>query len=349
MTKVEKYTQEAIAIAKDNIHGYSQANRWGSPDYDCSSLVISVVENAGIPVKQMGAITTRDMRRVFTACGAVDVTSSCNLKNGKGMIRGDILLNDAEHVAIYTGNGKVVHARTSEGNNQAGDQSGNEIREQAYWNYPWSVVLRFPQNGEEAAESDSAEVEGVQQDAKDQGVYQDIKPDINLNNKNYPEILKFGDCGEEVKYMQDKLNKVGYNCGNVDGIFGEKTLDAVKKFQIQKNLLVDGEAGPITLGEIDKVYNKLYGSGYGGYEAKAESATVSQSKNTKFSIGDVVKFIGNLQYIGANFKMGVECKPGMARITAIREDAAHPYHLVKLIGGESNVYGWVNEDTITKE
>lgn len=45
----------ALAIANDNSHGYDQAHRWGI-DYDCSSLVISAFEHAGVPVKSKGAI-----------------------------------------------------------------------------------------------------------------------------------------------------------------------------------------------------------------------------------------------------------------------------------------------------
>lgn len=55
MSKIETYVQNAINIANDNTHGYSQINRWGK-DYDCSSLVITVVENAGIPVKSKKAV-----------------------------------------------------------------------------------------------------------------------------------------------------------------------------------------------------------------------------------------------------------------------------------------------------
>lgn len=51
MTKTEKAVTWAIEIANDPAHGYDQDNRWG-PDYDCSSLVISAWQQAGVPVKQ---------------------------------------------------------------------------------------------------------------------------------------------------------------------------------------------------------------------------------------------------------------------------------------------------------
>ena len=53
MTKTEKAVTWAIEIANDPAHGYDQDNRWG-PDYDCSSLVISAWQQAGVPVKTKG-------------------------------------------------------------------------------------------------------------------------------------------------------------------------------------------------------------------------------------------------------------------------------------------------------
>ena len=149
MSKVEKYTQQAINIANDNRHGYSQYNRWGKPDYDCSSLVVTVVQNSGIPVKTNGATYTGNMYSVFLKCGFKDVTNSVNLRTGQGLKRGDVLLNTKHHTEIYIGNGKNVGARISEkgtiyGN--AGDQTGQEIRTHSYYNYPWNYVLRYPES-----------------------------------------------------------------------------------------------------------------------------------------------------------------------------------------------------------
>ncbi|WP_276882125.1 SH3 domain-containing protein [Anaerococcus tetradius] len=151
MGKVETYTQSAINIANDNRHGYSQYSRWGNPntwsDFDCSSLVISVCEWAGIPVKTKGATYTGNMYGVFTKCGFKDVTSTINLSNGKGLQRGDILLNSYHHTEIYIGNGKTVGAKIDEYGDivgaNTGDQTGREICTGWYYNYPWTCVLRF--------------------------------------------------------------------------------------------------------------------------------------------------------------------------------------------------------------
>lgn len=63
----------------------------------------------------------------------------------------------------------------------------------------------------------------------------------------YALTLKQGSRGDTVKKMQQKLKNWGYYTGSVDGIFGAKTLSAVKYFQRRNNLVVDGIAGPKTL------------------------------------------------------------------------------------------------------
>ena len=59
-------------------------------------------------------------------------------------------------------------------------------------------------------------------------------------------------------------------------------------------------------------------------------------------IGDVVNFTGSRHYISANTGTGSKCNPGTAKITATKPGAAHPYHLIKISGGGSTVYGWVD-------
>ena len=63
----------------------------------------------------------------------------------------------------------------------------------------------------------------------------------------YALTLKQGSRGETVKKMQQKLKNWGYYTGSVDGIYGKKTLEAVKYFQRKNKLTVDGIAGPKTL------------------------------------------------------------------------------------------------------
>lgn len=63
-------------------------------------------------------------------------------------------------------------------------------------------------------------------------------------------LSKYGSTGDEVKQTQQKLKAWGYYSGEVDGIFGSKTLQAVKDFQKANNLSVDGIVGEKTLAAL---------------------------------------------------------------------------------------------------
>ena len=72
-----------------------------------------------------------------------------------------------------------------------------------------------------------------------------------LEGKEELPILCKGSKGYYVGYLQEKLNLLGYNCGKVDRIFGIKTLEAVKTFQVEHNLIVDGIVGFKTWAKLE--------------------------------------------------------------------------------------------------
>ena len=63
-------------------------------------------------------------------------------------------------------------------------------------------------------------------------------------------LSKYGSTGNEVKQIQTKLKNWGYYSGSIDGVFGSKTLQAVKKFQEKNGLKVDGIVGEKTLAAL---------------------------------------------------------------------------------------------------
>lgn len=71
-----------------------------------------------------------------------------------------------------------------------------------------------------------------------------------LNPTTPTAILGIGNSGSDVRYLQENLNKAGYNL-SVDGIFGPLTLNAVKDFQKTSGLAVDGLAGPKTFAALN--------------------------------------------------------------------------------------------------
>jgi len=79
----------------------------------------------------------------------------------------------------------------------------------------------------------------------------------------------WGSRGEQVRRMQQKLRQWGYYDGDVDGVFGQETYDAVVYFQKKNGLKADGVAGSATL--------EAMGISSSGNKAVSASASASAS------------------------------------------------------------------------
>ena len=227
MSVIEKAIEWALAIADDPTHGYDQTRRWG-PDYDCSSLVIQAFKEAGLPLT---ATYTGNMKYDFLRNGFVDASTLnvVELNMGAGLKRGDVLLNEQNHCAIYLGDGRVVQASSNERGGitggESGDQTGGEIGLSWYRNYPWDIVLRYVGVAENATTTTVSKTETV--------------------STKIPTIRE-GDSGSAVLSMQLLLiHKWAISCGpdGADGDFGANTDTALRRFQNQRGLAADGVCG----------------------------------------------------------------------------------------------------------
>lgn len=59
-----------------------------------------------------------------------------------------------------------------------------------------------------------------------------------------------GSTGSTVRQIQQKLRDLGYYTYTVDGIYGSRTVEAVKRYQKAKGLTVDGVCGAKTLASL---------------------------------------------------------------------------------------------------
>ncbi|MBU1669286.1 peptidoglycan-binding protein [bacterium] len=76
-----------------------------------------------------------------------------------------------------------------------------------------------------------------------------------MENEEYDfENLTIGSEGTMVYILQKNLNHIREKQLVEDGIFGEKTLEAVQEFQAQHNLEVNGIVDYKTIIEIDSEY-----------------------------------------------------------------------------------------------
>ena len=78
--------------------------------------------------------------------------------------------------------------------------------------------------------------------------------------------IKYGCEGEDVKLMQEMLLNLGYDLGSwgCDGDFGDCTDLALRAFQTDTRLDVDGECGPATLVALEKAVEALESTGCSG-------------------------------------------------------------------------------------
>ena len=103
--------------------------------------------------------------------------------------------------------------------------------------------------------------------------------EIAVNPYVQTAVLKQGASGGEVKELQRRLKMWGYYSGEVDGIYGKATTEAVKYFQRKNGLTVDGVAGKATfeaLGMMDSA-KALEGTGSGSSGTSSSSSNYTNS------------------------------------------------------------------------
>lgn len=86
------------------------------------------------------------------------------------------------------------------------------------------------------------------------GKYADKAEPVDKSLKLGDRVLKNGMNGADVKELQADLIRLGYDCGKwgADGDFGDCTEMAVRRFQTQEDLPVDGRVGAETLAALKK-------------------------------------------------------------------------------------------------
>ena len=95
-------------------------------------------------------------------------------------------------------------------------------------------------------------------------------------------IYRYGSTDSEVANIQKQLIDLGYDVGssNNDGIYGAQTVNAVKRFQKDHNLVIDGIMGPATIAELNKL-SQLSSSYKGIVTASLLNVRSENSTNSK--------------------------------------------------------------------
>lgn len=127
--------------------------------------------------------------------------------------------------------------------------------------------------------------------------------------------LKKGSTGSDVRELQTKLNSLGYDCGKVDGIFGTKTLAAVKRFQQKYKLAVDGIVGKNTYKKLAEALSKktsksASSSGSSGSTGSTTTTKTTTDTDTKSTTSTVTLTTGETPTVAADeLRVGIQTKP----------------------------------------
>lgn len=168
------------------------------------------------------------------------------------------------HAGVYLGNGKVFECTTGWGVNRCviseidkyGNRYYNGVKNLAKWTYHGK--LQYIDYGSQPSPSGNGKTRELQH-VMNQQYNCGLAEDNSFGPLTYKECMNhylyLGKVARiHIKWLQTRLIELGYSCGScgVDGSFGYDTLSAVKRFQRDRGLVVDGNVGGATHRELVK-------------------------------------------------------------------------------------------------
>ena len=177
--------------------------------FDCRGFTYWCLLQAGITIKGGGATSQYNTAANWVRRGEIGDMPDvvcCVFQRRNGKM---------QHTGLHIGGGKVIHC-------SAGVQWG-DTSDKAWTHYAIPAGLYTAEEIEAA-----------------------VKPDTSKPTEGVVFNLRRGSKGADVTKLQTALNALGYACGAADGIFGAKTEAAVRNFQRDHSLTVDGIAGKAT-------------------------------------------------------------------------------------------------------
>jgi hypothetical protein len=156
-------------------------------------------------------------------------------------------IGDAKHIGIVTGRGKgAIHSSESRG-----CVCESEFHDKTIKNGGWNRV-GFWAKVDYGVDIDDEPI------ADDSGIPSEPDDGFPADTGWHPTIRR-GSKGDDVILLQTMLYKLGYGLGvdGIDGDYGRNTEKAVKEFQSDQRLTVDGVCGPMTWDALEKAVAKL--------------------------------------------------------------------------------------------
>ena len=177
------------------------------------------------------------------------------------------------------------------------------------------------------------------------GVFQDVETaDEEMNTAQLNELVTT--TLEENNKPERTLSITAL--GLTDVITGVGVFVTIKELGISKTYYVE-EDTPTFQGEYHSMTLKVVAATDLDRQKTAQKAAAADIK-----VGDIVHFSGGYHYVSSTSSspVGGTRRGGPAKCTHLAKGAKHPYHLIggayTSVEGNSNVYGWVDANTVSK-
>lgn len=279
MGDINKFCERMRYWCEEANLGYDQGNRFDiryGGECDCSWLTVFALYEAGFETGS--ASFTGNMKENLVKHGWVVVPNNGHPQKGDILLKerghAAVWLGDCLAEAIGDENGNIRGGAS-------GDQTGNETRTCPYYNFPWDFYLRWPQANPVVVQDEKSMVKVAQRWLMDMGynvgsygidgvcgndtkqaMTRCLQKTLNIYGAGldvdgiYGELTataldKYGPveigCSRKalVQILQVALLAAGYSVGDysIDGVCGNDTANAIREFQKDNGLVVDGKAG----------------------------------------------------------------------------------------------------------
>ena len=153
--------------------------------------------------------------------------------------------------------------------------------------------------------------------------------------------LREGDSGSAVTELQNMLTALGYYYGEITGHFGSLTRQAVRKFQADNDLTVDGVAGSATINRLRSMTGSSGSSSSGG-------SSVGSVVDTKDSYGRIKK---DNVYLRSSYSTTSASKASLSKGTFVRitrkvTSGGETWYYISVKLGNYTQTGYVRSDMI---
>lgn len=256
--------------------------------------------------------------------------------------------NSEARYYVFSSKGKLSLRRRLDNVVQWVFETGANISSYKYSNSIEKVRTRvkmLSKEGKVVAEAKDAELEKLI------GIMQDVDtPDESLNSGQINSLAK--SKLNELKTPAKKLT-LSKAIGIPEVISGVAIYAIIPHLGLKRTLYVEQDNHTFQDNMHTMNLTLTYASDAGKQEEEQEQKKKKKASGESYKVGDVVDFVGGYHYVSSNASSptGGQRTAGKAKIAYTAPGAKHPYSLIggafNSVGGSSNVYGWVDEDTFS--